>query len=123
MWRSEVKGSSCVQSGRTEESISNLLCCLRAHVQDLRISGQGSACLLEQALHGAGIAGSDAELTAGGDGLQAWIAVSRHFAEIGDGLEAAIRVAELLQDVVLDAGGDDLGVGAAAVEDGGRCAQ
>ena len=42
-----------------------------------------------------------------------------HLAEIGDGFKAGIGVAELLQDFVFDAGGNDLGVGAAAVEDGG----
>lgn len=39
------------------------------------------------------------------------------FAEVGNGFEAFAASGELLEDSVFDAIGDDLGVGAAAVED------
>ena len=55
--------------------------------------------------------------------MEAGIAVGGHLTEIGDGFKAGVRVAELLQDFVFDAGGNDLGVGAAAVEDSGRGTQ
>ena len=75
--------------------------------------------MLEEAVDGAGIAGGDAKIRATGNGLEAWIAMGGHFAEIGNGLEAGSGFAELAEDFVFHARGDDLGVGAAAVENRG----
>ena len=48
---------------------------------------------------------------------EAGVAVGGELAEVGDGFEAFAAGGELLEDGVFDAIGDDLGVGAAAVED------
>ena len=102
-----------------EEGVGDFLRGLGAHVEDFGVGGQGETGLLEEAFDGAGVAGGDAEAATGRDGLEAGIAVRGHFAEVGDGFEAGVGVAELLQDFVFNAGRNDLGVGAAAVEDGG----
>ena len=102
-----------------EEGVGDFLRGLGAHVEDLGVGGQGETGLLEEALHSAGVAGGDAEAATGRDGLEAGIAVRGHLAEVGDGFKAGVGVAELLQDFVFNAGRNDLGVGAAAVEDGG----
>jgi len=117
----EGLGSGCWLGA--EECIGDFLRGLGTHVEDLGVGGQGESSLLEEAFHGAGIAGGDAEFATGGDGLEAGITVRGHLAKIGDGFKAGIGVAELLQDFVFHAGGNDLGVGAAAVEDGGRGTQ
>ena len=70
-------------------------------------------------MDGAGIAGGNAEVGATGDGLEAWIAMGGHFAQVGDGLEAGAGFAELAEDFVFHARGHDLGVGATAVENRG----
>ena len=92
---------------------------LGAHVENLGVLGEGETGLLEEAFHRARVAGGDAEFSTGGDGLEARIAMGGHLTEVGDGFKAGLGGAELLQDVVFDAGGHDLGVGAAAIKDGG----
>jgi hypothetical protein len=90
-----------------------------AHVVDFDFFGERGSGLLEESFDGAGIAGGDAELATGGEGGEAWVAMGGHLAEVGDAFKAGSGVAEALEDFILHAGGDDLGVGAAAVEDGG----
>jgi len=48
---------------------------------------------------------------------EAGVAMGGELAEVGNGFEAFAASGELLEDSVFDAIGDDLGVGAAAVED------
>ena len=108
-----------LDAGIGKQRAGDFLRSLGAHVEDLGVSGQGETSLLEQSFHGTRITGSDAEFSTRGDGLEAGIAVCGHLAEIGNRFKAGFRGAELLQDVVFDTGGYDLGVGAAAVENGG----
>jgi hypothetical protein len=91
---------------------------LGAHVEDLGVFGQGGTSLLKEAADGAGIAGGDAEIGAAGDGLEAWIAMRGHFAEVGDCLKAGSGFAELAENFVFHARGYNLGIGATAIENG-----
>ena len=75
--------------------------------------------MLEETADGAGVAGGDAEVLTACDGLEAWIAMRGHFAEVSDGFKAGGGFAELAEDFVFHARGHDLGVGATAVENRG----
>jgi hypothetical protein len=89
------------------------------HVVDFDFFGDWGSGLLEEAFDGAWVAGGDTEFATGGEGGEAWVAMGGHLAEVGDAFKTGPGVAEALEDFILHAGGDDLGVGAAAVKDGG----
>ena len=108
-----------LDAGFRKQGGGDLLRSLGAHVEDLGVGREWGAGLLEESFHGARVAGGDAEFSTGGDGLKARIAMRSHLAEVGDGFKAGLGGAELLQNVVFHAGGHDLGVSAAAVENGG----
>lgn len=103
------------------EGLNDFRCRLRAHVEEgnpgvrkFRIG------LPEKAAHDAGIAGDDVQSTFKGalaEFVETGVAVGGEFAQVGDGLEAFAAGGELLQNVIFDAVGDDLSIGAAAVED------
>ena len=104
-----------------EESLGDFLGRLSAHVEESDAGvGQVGSGLFEEAADDSRVAGDDLE--SGGGGFlaefgEAGIAMGGKFAEVGDGFEAFAAGGELLEDSVFDAIGDDLGVGAAAVED------
>lgn len=102
----------------------DLLGGLRAHVENLRaFVRQGGTALGEESLHHTREAGSNADRRSGGEGFQSLVAMRCHLAEIGHGFKAGAAVAEALQDFIFDALRNDLGIGAAAVEEFGGCAQ
>jgi hypothetical protein len=117
-WRSlsRVKAGSGVGA---EEGFGDRCGGVGAHVVDFDFFGEGGSGLLEEAFDGAWVAGGDAELSTSGEGGEAWVAMGGHLAEVGDAFKAGAGVAEALEDFILHAAGDDLGVGAAAVKDGG----
>ena len=75
--------------------------------------------MLKEASDGAGVAGGDAEVLTDCDGLEAWIAMRGHFAEVGDSFKAGSGFAELAEDFVFHTRGQDLGIGATAVKNRG----
>jgi hypothetical protein len=86
-----------------KESVGDLGGGLGAHVEDLGVFGERRTGLLEETTDGAGIAGGDAEAGAACDGLEPWIAMCGHLAEIGDGLKTGAGFAELAEDFVFHA--------------------
>lgn len=102
----------------------DLLGSLRTHIENLSaFFWQGGTTLSEESLHHAREACGDADGSTGCEGFQPLVAVRGHLAKIGHGLEAGTAVAEALQDFIFDALRDDLGIGAAAIEEFGGCAQ
>lgn len=77
--------------------------------------------MVEKPLHGARVAGGDADRFVTGENFgEAGIFPGRHFAEIGDALEGDARLAEVLEDGVFGGLGHGLGEGTTTVENLGR---
>ena len=121
-----VPGSLFPASGAFLQSVDNFFGALFAHVEHFDsafVFGKGGVGCVEQPLHCALMTGGDAHgLICAGVGeqsLQARIATGGHFAEIGYALEGDSGVAEFFQDFILHIAGDNLGVGATAVENAG----
>ena len=104
-----------------EQSLGDFLGGLGAHVEERDAGvGQVGSGLFEETADDSGVAGDDLQAACAGfltEFGEAGIAVGGKFAEVGNGFKAFAAGGELLEDSVFDAIGDDLGVGAAAVED------
>jgi hypothetical protein len=125
-WFGQLNGTEWNSVLRFFQAFNDFFGALFAHVEDFDgavVVGKRGVGGVEKPLHRAVMTGGDLHrlifVGVGEQGLQTRVAAGGHFTEVGDTLESDAGVTEFFQHFVFHFAGNDLGVGATAVEDAG----